>query len=623
VYIRSGVKELDRRLTLYWGIAALVLLVSLLAALLVSSIFKKSFARPIVRLAEISRIVSRDKDYSVRIAPIRGKNELAVLFDAYNEMLSQIRQNEEALQRAHNELEHRVQERTAELVTAKEEVERTSKFKDQFLSTMSHELRTPLNAVLGFSEMLMSERYGPLNERQQRYVNHIHTGGQHLHRLINDILDISKIEAGRMQLAIESVQLPLAFSEVTDALHSLVEKKSQVLMQNAPPGLNVLADPIRLKQILMNLLGNAIKFTPQGGRIELGARQQGDLVRIEIRDSGPGIPPEEQQHIFEAFHRLRQSESAAEGTGLGLAITRSLVELHKGQLGLESRLGEGSCFYFTLPAASISPADPAPKAKTEFHTVPSARVLVIEDDPAAAQLIESQLAFIGYEILLCDQPQLAVEMAAELQPAAITLDIVMKPVNGWEILSNLKGDPRTAKIPVIVVTILDQREMGTLLGAEEYIVKPVDRTILLAALERCLGPQGHAHRGRSILVVEDDAPTREFIAEVLSRSGYIVRTASDGALARSSVRTSLPDLVILDLLLPEVNGFELLKEWRGNPRTADLPVLVLTSKDLTPEERKYLKENVGSFFSKQDQWQDALLRRILRAEIQTPPGESE
>ena len=499
------------------------------------------------------------------------------------------------------------------LTKAKEEAERSNKFKDQFLSTMSHELRTPLNAVLGFSDLLTEERYGPLNDRQRRYVTHIHSGGKHLLRLINDILDLSKIEAGRLQLALENVPVASSFVEAVDTLRPLADKKSQSLVYNTSRDLAVRADATRFKQILMNLLGNAIKFTPENGKIELAAQQVGEVVRVEVRDSGPGIPVEERQRIFEAFHRLQQSEKGTEGTGLGLAITRRLVELHGGHLGLESKLGSGSCFYFTLSVVPTFERAEARKTEPGFNTGGSARILVIEDDPAAAQLLQSQLSSSGYDVVLCDQRQRVVEMAAELAPDAITLDIMMKPANGWELLSDLKSDPRTAKIPVIVVTIVDQPITGALLGADEYIVKPVEKATLLAAVERCLNLRGKIGRDRPILVVEDDAPTREFIAEMLSKHGYIVSTAADGAKARAQVAASLPELVVLDLILPEVSGFQLLAEWRGNSRTADLPVFVLTSKDLTMEERDYLRTNAGALFNKQERWQDGLIRQLQRA----------
>jgi signal transduction histidine kinase/DNA-binding response OmpR family regulator len=635
VYIRSNADALTKRLTLYVGISAIVLMASLLAALLVSSVFRKSVANPIVQLAGVARVVSRDKRYSLRVNKVPGQGEVSTLIDAFNEMMGQIEQKEVGLKRAHDQLEQRVQERTAELVSAqkeveaysqsilraKEDIERASKFKDQFLSTMSHELRTPLNAVLGFSELLSDTRYGPLNERQQRYVNHIHTSGHHLLQLINDILDLSKIEAGRLQLNLEDVSVHAAFEEVSGALQPLVDGKSQSLIRFASPDLVVRADGTRFKQMLMNLLGNAIKFTPEGGKIELAARPLGDFLRIEVRDSGPGIPPEEKHRIFEAFHRLKQADKSIEGTGLGLAITRSLVELHGGRLDLESEPGSGSCFFFTLPAVRTPETKEIPRSLVSNNQKAPARILVIENDLASADLLDSQLASAGYKVVICNQPERAVEAAIELQPSAITLDIIMTPVNGWDILLRLKSDPRTAKIPVVVVTIMDQRDTGALLGADEYIVKPVDRTILLSSIERCLNQRGRNGSENSILVVEDDQPTREFITDLLAREGFAVRSLANGAQARAHVQAHTPNLIILDLLLPEVDGFRLIGEWRSAARTSEIPIFVLTNKDLTQEEKEYLRANTGAMFSKHELWQDALIRRIRMAVIPAIAGE--
>ncbi len=633
VYIRSDLQELNQRLNRYIGIAAIVLLVSLMAALLVSAVFRRAVAKPIVDLAEIARAVSHDKNYSVRAAPIPGQGELTILIDAFNEMLTQIGKSENDLRKAHDGLEQRVRERTAELETAKreveafsqsvllakEELERSSKFKDQFLSTMSHELRTPLNAVLGFSDLLGEDRYGPLNDKQRRYVNHISTGGKHLLRLINDILDLSRIEAGRLQLTIETVRVDTSLSEACDTLQPLASNKNHRLIKHPAPGLSVRADGTRLRQILMNLIGNAVKFTPEGGTIELAAKKLGDQVRLEVRDSGPGIPPEEQKRIFEAFYRLTQSAKAAEGSGLGLAITQRLVELHGGQLGLESEPGMGSCFYFTLPLAPHAEPPREIEAGNKDSQPSTARILVVEDDRTAAILLETQLISAGYEVTLCTEPRRAVEMAAALQPSAVTMDIVMKPINGWQILTALKSDRRTAQIPVIVVTIVDQPSTGALLGADEYVVKPVEKLVLLSAVDRCLrrSPRSGAP---SILVVEDHPPTREFIVESLMHRGYLVEIAGDGAAARHQIARRLPHLVILDLLLPDVSGFELLAEWRGNPSLAGLPVFVLTSKELTQVEKEFLQSNSTALLRKSDRWRDVLfqhLKQVVPPELVT------
>jgi signal transduction histidine kinase/DNA-binding response OmpR family regulator len=628
VYIRSDVEALDARLKLYAGVASVVLLISLLAALSVSAIFRKSVAQPIVRLAEFAKQVSLDTTYSLRVPAVGGQGEVSVLIDSFNQMLAQIEKGNASLQKAHDELELRVQERTRELVAAqkeveaysesvlraKEDVERASRFKDQFLSTMSHELRTPLNAVLGFSELLTDARYGPLTERQARYVNHIHSSGQHLLRLINDILDLSKIEAGRLQLNLEDVAVDTCMTEVCESLQPLVDQNAHKLIRDSSPGLVVHADATRFKQMLMNLVGNAIKFTPKGGTIRVAARQADGMVRVEVQDSGPGIPAEEKQRIFEAFHRIRRLEKGTEGTGLGLAITRRLVELHGGQLDVESQPGKGSCFFFTLQTACPQRVEQNSVDLATSGPATLAKILVVEDDPSAAFLLESQLASAGYQVVICNQPTRAMEMAIELQPAVITLDVVMLPLNGWEVLSKLKSDPRTANIGVVMVSIMDQRSTGTLLGADEYIVKPVDRSILLAAVQRCLNRRNHAGAGHSILVVEDDSATRELISDLLSRNGYKVIPAADGEQAREKIGISLPDLVILDLILPGVSGFGLIAEWRKDPLKAGLPIFVLTNKDLTPEEKDYLCANTGAWIPKQELWRDQLIRQVEKAQ---------
>ena len=504
------------------------------------------------------------------------------------------------------------------LVQAKEEAERSNKFKDQFLSTMSHELRTPLNAVLGFSDLLADGRYGALNDRQQRYVSHIHAGGKHLLKLISDILDLSKIEAGRMELAREDVIVESAFAEVISALYPLAEKKSQTLLPQVEPLLHVHADGMRFKQALMNLVGNAIKFTPEGGRIELAARKVDDKVRVEVRDNGPGIPSEQQQRNFEAFVRLSQTGSVTEGTGLGLAITSRLVELHGGRLGIESQPGLGSCFYFSLPIVTATREQLGPTNIVGPRAAGAPRVLIVEDNVATGQLIQSQLASSGYETLRCDRPERAIDMAAEFQPDAITLDLLMKPIHGLEVLQRLKDDPLMSKIPVIIVTIADQPAVGSAVGADEYLLKPVDKVTLLAAVERCLHSRGQAAPTRAILVVEDDVSTREMIVELLTVHGYAVSTAGDGAEARASVAGSLPELIILDLVLPKMSGFDLLAEWRANPRTAELSVFVLTSKDLSKEEEKYVRAHAESLFQKQNSWREPLIKQLERVVTSTP-----
>jgi PAS domain S-box-containing protein len=378
------------------------------------------------------------------------------------------------------------------LRVAKEEAERSNKFKDQFLSTMSHELRTPLNAVVGFSELLMDGQPGPLNDRQRRYIKHIHTGGHHLLRLINDILDLSKIEAGRLQLSTLTVDVGQCFREVVDTLCPLAEKKGLTIRQ-CDTDLTVAADETRFKQVLMNLLGNAIKFTPENGFIQLDAHALDEFVRIDVRDSGPGIPPGEETRIFEAFYRANQHGNQVEGSGLGLAITRRLVELQGGEISVETRPNSGCCFSFTLPKGLIR-----------------ARAL----------------------------------------------------------------QPRTAS--------------------------PAFAT------------HGYAKGDGTVLVVEDDGATREFLREMLSKRGLNAKSASNVPEARRQLSVSSPDLIILDLILPGESGVHMLAELRNDRRYRDIPVFILTSKDLTAAEQGYLRQHANSVVRKEGSWHEALLDQIRR-----------
>ena len=627
VYICSDLREMSGRLKQYAGIAAIVLLASLIAALLVASIFQRAVAKPIVDLAEIARRVSRDKDYSVRATSTGTRDEPAILIQAFNEMLGQIQEREEALQKAHDELEQRVQERTAELASANKEleltnreVERANQLKSQFLASMSHELRTPLNAILGFSELLSREEPITKTDKYKRWTEHIVHGGKHLLQLVNDVLDLSKIEAGHIELTLENFAVETAIPEVLSNIRQLaMTKKIQVDLQNKP-GVTVYADRIRFKQILYNLLSNAVKFTPGGGKITLSVTGDDRLAHISVTDTGIGIRPEDQKVVFDEFRQVgKTTRGVTEGTGLGLAITKRLVERQSGTIALSSELGKGSKFTFSLPLSQdVTETQPATSSTGAVSHRKRPLVLVVDDETPSRELLVSYLSPEGYETTTASSGAEALVKALELLPDAITLNMLMPGKNGWEILHRLKTTPATAAIPIVIVSIVDDKGRGFALGASEYLVKPVKKEVLLAALKKHLGDSGPY----KILVVDDEDTSLQLASQVLESAGYVPLIARSGGEGLDLLTKNTVDAMVLDLMMPEMDGFEMLRKLKDSPATHDLPVFVLTAKDLTPADKDFLFVATQGFFRKGEFWKEELLAQ-LRVVTSTSVGKAE
>ena len=624
VVIRSDMREINERSERYAGIAALVLLISLIAALLLASVFQNDVAEPIVHLAKIARIVSREKDYSVRATQTGNGDELDLLMDSFNRMLEQIQRGDDALREAQRELEQRVESRTSQLADANrrlkvqnQEVERATKLKSQFLASMSHELRTPLNAILGFSDLLAEKTAGPLTDKQARFIGHVRDGARHLLQLINDILDLSKIEAGQLEFHCQDFLIEEALPEVLSTIRPLAMAKNIAVQQKLETALPIHADRVRFKQILYNLLSNAVKFTPKDGRIDIRCYESGDSISIAVTDTGIGIKPEDQKVVFEEFRQVEgPSGTTHEGTGLGLAITRRLVEQQSGKISLESEFGKGTCFTFTLPKGQIAHriaagvGDLRPSVTSASNSAPKKPlILIVDNEPSARELLASYLDQ-DYQIAVAKSGAEALEKAKQVHPDAITLDVLMAQGGGFETLVALRKEAETANIPIIILSIIDQKQVGFALGATDYLVKPIRKTELLEIMNKHLPPDGSA--SSPILLVDDDIKALELAEETLRNAGYETESVQSGTQALEIIAAKDVAAVLLDLLMPGMDGFQVIQHIREQEKLKALPIFVITAKHITPDEIEILSRETEAFFHKTGTWQEQLTAEIGR-----------
>jgi CheY-like chemotaxis protein len=474
---------------------------------------------------------------------------------------------------------------------------------------MSHELRTPLNAIIGLTELLCDNaaRFG--TEKALEPLRRVLRAGRHLLSLINDILDLSKIEAGKMDLTLESVAIGPVVEEVLGTARPLAEQNKNALELDCPDGIgSVHADNMRLRQILLNLLSNACKFT-KGGTVRLRIARAEDAgqhwVDFAVSDTGIGMTEEQLGRLFQEFTQADASTTRQfGGTGLGLAISRRLCRLMGGDITVTSAPGEGSTFTVRLPTeaaaalpvvetslAATGPAATSPAANQECRGT----ILVIDDDATARELIATYLAGEGFAVETAASGVEGLKKVRELRPAAVTLDIMMPDVDGWTVLAAMKGDPALADIPIVIVTIVDEQRRGIALGAAGYLTKPIDRERLIEIVSqlRVAGAPG------SVLVVEDDEDQRQLMRAILGARGWTVREAANGRLALDAIRAELPDVILLDLMMPEMDGFELVAALQANAAWRAIPVVVVTALDLTAEDRRRLNGGVEQILSKQ------------------------
>ncbi len=467
------------------------------------------------------------------------------------------------------------------ILQAKDEAERANRVKSEFLSRMSHELRTPLNAILGFSDLLLERVVGDLTAKQAEFLGDIRDSGTHLLTLINDILDLSKIEADRMALRLAETDLMALVQSALITLGPLIVQKRLAVATALDPSVPVVwADEVRLKQILLNLLSNAAKFTPEGGRIRIESGRVNGEVELAVVDTGPGIAPDDQRKLFREFTQLQAPQhTSLAGTGLGLALVRRLVELHGGRVWIESEVGKGSRFIVRLPLG------PAPAS-----SIGSGVVLVVEDNPAFQKLLVHYLIEAGYRTEVTADGANLVATAKAVQPAVICLDIRLPGVADWEVLQRLKEDPATASIPIVVTTVLDDAQRAFELGAASFLAKPIRREDLLAAVAKAIRtPPGVAP---TVLIVDDDPRVLTLLAPMLQQAGFQTLTASGGRDGIAMAQERLPHLIILDLMMPDLSGFDVINALRSDVRTRGMAILVLTAKDLTTDEQAFLAQRV-------------------------------
>ena len=505
-----------------------------------------------------------------------------------------------------------------ELLDARDAAEESSRIKSQFLANMSHELRTPMNAILGYSEMLQEEAEEEHLDSFVPDLQKIQNAGKHLLALINDILDLSKVEAGKMELYLEDFNLTETVADVAGTVETLVTKKNNRLQVSCPADIGVMhGDLTKVRQSLFNLLSNAAKFT-ENGLISLTVRRENAAYLFDVQDTGIGMTEEQVAGLFEAFAQADASTTRKYGgTGLGLAITRRFCRMMGGDVTVQSAPGAGSTFTMRLPVsvqlqldAAAAQAVSAPDSNEGApEGTAGDMVLVIDDDPAARDLMVRFLAREGFRAETAVSGEDGLRLARVLRPLAITLDVMMPGIDGWTVLQRLKADPETQSIPVVMLTMVDDKNIGFALGAADYMTKPVDRARLSAILgrHRCAEPEA----GCRVLLVEDDAPTREMMHTLLTREGWKVDEAANGQVALDRLHGPCPDLILLDLMMPEMDGFEFARRLRERSEWRDIPVVVLTAKDLTPEDRLRLSGDVEKIMQK-GVWDPAALAHEMR-----------
>lgn len=591
-----------------------------------------------VTLAEVERLASG-------VPTIRFENRCRTVDGSYRTLLwsatpdvstgllyaaghdvTEERQRERVLEEKYQELKilsDQLGARTRRIAQQNQELQRANQLKSQFLATMSHELRTPLNAIIGFSEVLKDGLAGTLEAQQLDYVSEIFQGGSHLLSLINDILDLSKIEADKVELELETVEIEPLLDNALRIIKERAAKEGISLARAIVPEVGtLLADGRRLRQILYNLLSNAVKFTPAGGSVRLEATVVGDEVEIAVQDTGIGIAADDIPRLFKPFEQIEGGlDRRFEGTGLGLALVKSLVELHGGTVGVASKLGHGSRFWVRLPRVAIAGAPttvvvdadtPAPLTAAG-RQVPNGppRVLVIDDDANAREILRLYLTDAGFWVDTATGAREALNMIEAGPPDLITINMETPDVDGVDFLGMLAGNDRGRSVPVVIISGAADPIRARALGARAVLAKPVYRHELLALVRQLT--EGSGRVGRPLVLIADDDPRDiKVVTSFFAGEPFEVATALGGRAAIEFVRVRCPDLIVLDLLMPEVSGFDVVERLRSRPDSVAVPIVVLTAKQLTTAEERTLRMSVERVFAKANTGRDGLLAEVHR-----------